>query len=244
MYPSVTAEIFLCTLCHAKEKAELAGGVTLTPASVASKYRDEAARAESQEELTDACVDMAISVFKRALTLPQVMKVVRLSEERYGSRTVFDSICKMQACLQKAGLPKYVEWVFTGIWDLFEHGELPGGVSVRALQGDRQTKSLPEILIEKYKFNEWLVKKHLPTLKISTEERVAIEACCTAGFEHFRSKCGCAFGQGGGKVVDVSWRGGWSKCADKVMELFEAFGVIREGGIGLGISWAGRCTRF
>ena len=213
--------------------------MTLTPAAVAFQYRAEAARAECQEELTDACVDMAISIYRRALTIPQVMKVVRLSEERYGSRTVFDSICKMQAMLQKAGTPKYVEWVFTGIWDLFENNELPGGVSVRALQGDRQTKSLPEILIEKHKFNDWLINKHLPTLKIPTEERVAIEACCTAGFAHFRTKCGCAYGQGVGKKVDVSWRGGWSKCADKCMELFEAFGGIREGGVGLGISRGG-----
>ena len=204
--------------------------MTLTPAAVAFQYRAEAARAECQEELTDACVDMAISIYRRALTIPQVMKVVRLSEERYGTRTVFDSICKMQAMLQKAGTPKYVEWVFTGIWDLFEYGELPGGVSVRALQG--------------HKFNDWLINKHLPTLKIPTEERVAIEACCTAGFAHFRTKCGCAYGQGVGHKVDVSWRGGWSKCSDKCMELFEAFGGIREGGVGLGISRAGMCAIF
>ncbi len=212
---------------------ELASGVILNAAGVAMKYREEAQRAEVQEDLTDTCVDMAVSVFRRALSLPEVMKVVRLAEERYGSKTVFDSISKMQAMLQKASSPKFVEWVFTGVWDLFDHGELPGGVSVRALQGDRQTKSLPEILIEKHKFNEWVLFKYLPTLRIPTEERVTIEAVCNHGFHDFRLKCGCSFGQGA-STVDVTWRAGWTKCADKCLELIEALQCITGGWCGAG----------
>ena len=205
---------------HTKERTEQATGVALSPAAVALEYSKQASQADCQETISESAVDMAISLYRRALSLPAVMRVVRMSEEKYGSNTVFDSICKMQAMLQKASTPKFVEWVFCSVWDLFDNGELSGGVSVRILQGDRYTKSLPEVLIAKLGFNDWLLKKFLPHVEIPIEERSAIDDVSCKGHDHFRSKCGCSFGSG--VTADTTWRAGWTKASDKIMELFEA----------------------
>ena len=207
-----------------KERLERVTGATLTAAGVAAQYAAESDQADCQETISESLVDMSLSVWRRAMCIPAVLEVVRVSEEKYGTRTVFDSICKMQSILQKSSTPRNIKWCFESIYDLFDHGELPGGVGTRQLQGDRHTKGLPEILIQKLEFLDWVTKKFLPPTPINSAEKDSIVDAVSNGHSHHRQKCGCSCSSS--TAVDLTWRAGWSIASDNVLELLEAMPAV------------------
>ena len=203
-----------------KERIERATGSTLNVAKLAEQYCNESTMADCQEKISESLVDMSLSLWRRAMSIPDVLDVVRQSEEKYGTRTVFDSICKMQAILQKSSTPRNISWCFNAIYDLFDHGQLPNGVGTRQLQGDRNTTSLPEVLVQKLEFLDWATKIFLPPTPLTLNEKECIVGVVTNGHRHFRAKCGCSWMDGAS--VDMTWRACLSPTADKVLDMVEA----------------------
>eukprot|EP00969_Alexandrium_andersonii_P027610 1204690-Alexandrium_andersonii.AAC.1 len=78
---------------------------------------------------------MVMTLWRRTLSTPEVLQVVRLSEEKYGLKSIFDSACKTQTVTSRAGTPDNIKWRFQAIYDMSETGALKDGVGARYLAG-------------------------------------------------------------------------------------------------------------
>lgn len=119
-----------------------------------------------------------------------VVQVVRDADDRWGTRTCFDSVNKMQIIMQKASTSDYIGWCFGAIYDLFSQGDFGSGFSIRVLQGDRNQRSLIEILKEKHTFLLWVVKQYMNTLPLPADQKSTIADVCMNGHAHHRRFCG------------------------------------------------------
>ena len=87
------------------------------------------------EKLTKSFVDMAFTVWDRALSKPDIQAIV-LQEEEYHSGSMFNKIAKLQAIVSKARTEDNIKCCFNSLHDLHLANLLsPADVTQRKLEG-------------------------------------------------------------------------------------------------------------
>jgi hypothetical protein len=206
-----------------KMREELTKGGKMSASQVAKDYSDRAKRAQSSEEVTTSFVDMANTVWVRALGISDVMAVVRKADEKWGLASVFDGVSKLQTIVQKAGTPQNITWAFAALFDLFNNGLLKDG-GARALQGSatgQNGKGVIDEVLYKRDIMHHFVDAYLANKTLSIDERAAIRTI-TTDFDTHRAHCGCIQNTSSDEPVDCTWRAGFSEVADKVIDLVQA----------------------
>ena len=170
---------------------------------------------------TKGFIDMALTIWDRALCLPSVSKVV-LEEEALRNKSVFNSISKMQMIVQKAKTPARIEWTFQLAFDYKKAGYLTNDAfSLRALEGKvpgANGRGLVDMYICKLELKEYLLtdllrKKNLDSKCLATITDV------TKSPDSFRQYSG--YKSLDAVIPDLSWRAGWPTSCDLALGLIE-----------------------
>ena len=85
---------------YCKAKREKTTG-TLSAAAVAALYRDNLSLAPGQEAITNNAVDSMLTIYNRAVSVPEIMEAI-LSCENLAGWSPFDSVVKMQLMVSKS----------------------------------------------------------------------------------------------------------------------------------------------
>lgn len=112
-----------------------AAGVRLSVDAMVQLYNTELKVSERNEQITRSFVDMAFTVWDRALSKAPIQKVV-LEEEEFHRESLFNKIVKLQAIVQKASVPEDIEFCFVALHDYRKAGFLrPSELTQRKLEG-------------------------------------------------------------------------------------------------------------
>ena len=90
----------------------------------------------------------------------------------------------------------------------------------RALEGKKHSAGLVELLLFKKEALDHMRGPWLDGLRIRTEVKTQIRETCSC-VKSFRAACGYSFDPNFQKV-SFSWKVGWSRAEEKVLELIEA----------------------
>lgn len=127
-------------------------GARISVDAMVQLYRSEINMSDRNEQITRSFVDMAFTVWDRALSKPAIQRVV-LEEEEYHKDSLFNSIVKLQAIVSKASSPDNIEFCFIALHDYRKAGLLrPADVSQRRLEGQPKVdngKGLVDLLCYK-----------------------------------------------------------------------------------------------
>ena len=104
---------------------------------VAKLWEANADLASDTEKVTDNMIDNAITIYKRALSIPEVNACIVRMEVKHGKNSAWNSIAKLHLGLTKAGSkPEYVKWCFLAIDDADRVGDLsPADITNTSLGG-------------------------------------------------------------------------------------------------------------
>ena len=104
----------------------------MSAAAVATDYRNNLRMSKSSEEVSDSFVDNALTLNKRALTIPAVREAVDKLQDLLGTGSPWNQVSKMIKVVQKGKIPLNIEWTFVSITDLFLTNNLgPGDIVSR-----------------------------------------------------------------------------------------------------------------
>ena len=218
-------------------------GSKLTPEKLAEEYNKSIMVSSSSETVNKTFCDMALTIWNRALSLPEVNAVIVAMEE-YRHASIFGQVSKMQAIIDKCGKsPQLVKWVFCGLADQFVAKKLTAdATTVRALLGKTagsHGKGTVDLMIMRMHIRDYIINILIPSLGISQGVAMKLKDISdshaayrqNAGFEHLQD------------LPDQSWRGGWSEAECAVLQLLEdvVFNVTYDDVIKTGVK-ASKCA--
>ena len=181
-------------------------------------YNANIVASENTEALSEAFIDTAVTFYERVLSLPIVAKLMHLADE--DPHNPFEGASKIQTIIGKAKSPENIAWSFCGIWDMYRSGQLPDGLSLRALQGKDKNnggKGIVDLLLYKrsvraYLLEEWSREAEWPGAVLAQIQAI------TDTHEHYRDKVG--FPDQPSK--DFSWKCGWPDSIDEFWDVLES----------------------
>ena len=143
-------------------------------AEVWSKHVETSPMSES---ITTSYIDAALTVYDRLLSIDEAKAIVLDAEERWGVKSPWDSVYKLEAVIKKCGraspqTTKKLLWVLGCVTDTVLYLELsPGQISVRALSGKGQPggKGLVDYWLYKGCLRTHLTNTLLSELNIPSE---------------------------------------------------------------------------
>ncbi|CAL1152377.1 unnamed protein product [Cladocopium goreaui] len=200
-------------------------GVAYTPEALLQLYDEKLKFSAKSEKITKGFLGHASMVMDRALRHDAILQVI-LAEEACG-KSLWDSVSKLHAMVSKSTRFEEVAWLFTHMHDSKLAGLLEGEVSVRQLTGQGATggKGLCDLVLYKMRLRDYFISDFL----LSTEAKEMPEKYrqalkdIFASHEAFRRKVGFP-----DSPADLSWKAGWSRSADHVMQLIQesVFGTV------------------
>ena len=123
-----------------KTAQERANGKTMSVADVADTWQKHVQTSVMSEKIPVSYIDTVLTVYERLLSIEEAREIVLDAEERWGVKSPWDSVYKLETIVKKCGRPspqttKKVMWVleFANDTMLDSGGPLP--LSVRALSG-------------------------------------------------------------------------------------------------------------
>ena len=177
----------------------------------------------SSEPVNKSFCDIALTIWNRALIIPEVNEVIQAMEE-HRHESIFAHVSKMQAIIEKCGKSQYsVKWAFCGLADMFTAGKLnPESMSVRALQGKTSGshgKGTVDLVLMRMHIRDFVTGTLAQSLNgISPEVINKVKEVSTghaeyrgyAGFEHISDN-----------LPGQSWRAGWTDSETALLQLLE-----------------------
>ena len=213
----------VCEINIFKEKQEaLQPKKKISATALATEFNRLAKKADVQEELKEAFVDTAVSLWTRAFSLPEVLSLVRSCEERFGVTSQFEGISKLQMLLSKSGDAENIAWTFALIEDSYTHGMIAKeGLGSREINGTapgRGGKGIVDEALFKKEFLTWIREEWLGSQPWPLPVKEKMRAAC-AYHAIIRKMCGCP-GAIGVEVADpdLTWQAGWPQSAVQGME--------------------------
>lgn len=195
-------------LIYFKKKLQETMKGKVTPKVLAKEFNDHIQIAVSAEKVTDNVCDMALTVYARALSLPGVKEVLRDQDEmRHDS--VFNSMSKMQAIIEKAKTPEHIIWSFRLMAAWRQSGVLSldsDATSLRALQGRARNSNgygTVDIMCFKLKLAKYLVSNFAAHARLEDKAIASLQAIAFDPFA-WRAKYGWPNRT---DLPDQTWRG-------------------------------------
>ena len=177
--------------------------------------------ANSEAMVSKGFIDMAGTIWERALSLPGVSKVV-LAEEAKRSNSLFNSIYKMQMIVQKGKTARAIEWVFQLAYDYKTAGYLTNDTfGLRALEGKvpgANGRGLVDMYVCKMELLDHLLNEVYKKQNLDVHILATMQTVCRNP-DSFRAAAG--YKTLGAAIPDLSWRAGWPKSCDLALALIE-----------------------
>ena len=193
-------------------------GVKMTVDQAVALYKTELMIAERNEQITRSFVDMAFTVWDRALSKTVIQNVV-LEEEENHKDSLFNKISKLQVIVSKAHFEEDIEFCFIALHDYHKAGLIStADMSQRKLEGTPKVdngKGFVDLLRFKKKMRGHLLDEVIAKASLKDAERRAIREVC-GSFDEYRRRV--PFGS---VTTDLGWRAGSSKAADIGFSLVE-----------------------
>ena len=141
-----------------------AGGVKLTPPALATELSKQGLQSvvngtalgdedEAVEgSLTATFISQALNIHKNVMAQPACVEILMSLEARYGSRSCFHQLSKLNVLASKPSSPKTRVWILQSIDDWLTYGLIRvGDISKTVLQGDRTHCGLVQLFETKQK---------------------------------------------------------------------------------------------
>ncbi len=133
--------------------------------NIADMYASKVIQSKDAERVSDTFVDNAITIATRVLCHEDIATMFVQLEQRFGAKTPWNSIYKMQTVLQVAGTPAQIRWAFLMLTDSFLAGDVDqDGFSVRSLQGKLGFPGLVQLMNKKLALKKYLLDTWLQTV--------------------------------------------------------------------------------
>ena len=144
------------------------------------------------EPITFSFVDMAFTIWDRALSKPAIQEVV-LQEEELRTKSIFNSSVRMQLIISKAKTEEMITWCFIMLKDLRSAGLLtPESASTRLLSGTAKdgNKGYVDAMVYKKTFLGYLLDQVLSSKSWSCEIKIKLRDVCSSpsSFRHTLGK--------------------------------------------------------
>ena len=201
------------------KKREKTHGKMTTP-QVLKLYREKLTSAAA-DQLSDGFIDTAVTFYERVTSIPSLADLFRIADDK--PNTPFDGWTKIQTIIGKGGSADGICWLFFGIWDMHERGEIPDGISLRAMQGKLPQSGgkgpLDLLLYKKGLLNHLLrdwardVSKHWSKSVMELIEKN------TSTHHQYRAAVGFPSLN---KGACMQWKFGWPDSADEFFMLVES----------------------
>ena len=216
VYPTAFQRIV--TVVSYKAKKEAIGGKVSSKA-LAESWHNNVELSSKAEQLTDAAVENAVTVWNRMLCQTEVRAVIMAADEELGHNGPFDSINKLHVIVYKGKTKENIAWIVFTIWDLIKSGErVPTEFGTRVLSGSGGKGGLCDFYMRKKATMEHMQAALADELGISTVARVALT-------KHLGSHAGYRALVPYGKEshqVDMSWLATWKDSERKFFDLVES----------------------
>ena len=165
-----------------KTSQERANGKTMSVTDVADTWQKHVQTSVMSEKITAGYIDTALTVYDRILSIEQAAAIVLDAEERWGVKSPWDSVYKLEVVIKKCGRPspqttKRLLWVLGFTTDAMLDLELsPGQLSVRSLSGKGQpgNKGLVDFWLYKGCLLTHLTDTFLSELNLPSEVKTEI----------------------------------------------------------------------
>ena len=196
-------------LIYYKKKLQETIKGKVTPKVLAKEFNDHIQIAVSAEKVTDNVCDMAMTVHDRALSLPGVKEVLRDQDDELRHDSVFNSMSKMQAIIEKAKTPELIIWSFRLMAAWRQSGVLSldsDATSLRALQGRARNSSgygTVDIMCFKLKLAKYLVSSFATHARLEDKAIASLQPIAVDPFA-WRAKYGWPNKT---DLPDQTWRG-------------------------------------
>ena len=211
-----------------KTMAEQDMGRPLSASDVASVYRARASTCGG-ETFSPGFVDNALTVFDRALKLPEVRNMITQMEDLHGSASPFNSITKLYAIVKRAKPPtstmspdEALLWLFGWVTDLVLSGAFtPEDLTVRVLSGEQAKPSNPGILalaMLKLGVLRHMVEVMMPAANVPADCSRLIESKMSNNVEYRKNYASFSVDQ----EVDSAWQGTLPESGRMVLAIIEA----------------------
>ena len=167
-------------------------------------------------------VDMAVTIHERALSIPEVVEVVRDIDNFLGSDSPFSKITVMHASVTKGRARDNIIWAFCEMHDHLKSSELcSGDLAVRTVLGEAGGRGFIDFMLIHKVFKDYLLGPVLPIWASTTtsSKRCAVSwahtrptgstsALCQVPV-HQQTPHGRLAGRCHSSTMLHSWRPGW-----------------------------------
>ncbi len=212
-----------------KTRYEAGGGGKLASAAVQNLYVERARLSDESEPVSAAAVDAALTIHRRALSIPAVLDCIK--EMEGAGIPPLNSIFKLQVIVQKARSEDNIVWCFQAIRDKLKSDAIDKDcLTMTALGGGGKTGSgrvaFVDLLVAKralkcHMLGEWL-NKMLPSSNAMRLRKV---------FDSHESYRKHICGYGDSAERDLTWAAAWPPSALQLLQLVEARSACLHNGI-------------
>ena len=157
----------------------------LTAKGVSDMYKANARISEHSEEIADNFVDNCLTVWNRALKLPNVFDIVNACDAEYGARSPWNGVIKLWVLVARARIEESITWCFESLKDKLDRKLLkPEDISKRTLVGEKGQRGLVDLDMCKRDMLQYMLSNMLdivdltPVQKEKTKEAPADHASC------------------------------------------------------------------
>jgi hypothetical protein len=155
-----------------RQKKEAETSQQLTKVEVAALYRDTAKMAKDQDVISENFVGMALAVYEKIVSEPELSHCIDVLEERYNLASCFSSMSNLQVIIQRTE-KDFRTWVMQGIVDGVLSGNLCNDdITKSCLSGSSTTISLCTLLQFRRQVAKFYIGSELPGLGVNTQDLI------------------------------------------------------------------------
>lgn len=145
------------------QQRQLHGSAKASAAAIFDAFNSKLTLARTSQQLSKSIVDMALTIYDRLLSTPELTEVLLIADSGPKHLNPFDSVTKLQILIQKTKSTANLVWCVRHLWHMCRHqGLAPKSVTVDALRGSAAGKGLVDL---------WLLKRDLFDLLVDQVPR-------------------------------------------------------------------------
>jgi len=143
---------------------------------ICDEFNKRAELAQGSDPVNVDFVQNALSVYEKALCLPDVVVAIEKLEAKCQKNSPFDSMAKLAGIVRKAKDPLAIQWVFCSVADLVLSGKSAGhDFPVRWLIGDANSRtSAVDLYVTKLRLLEFFLGNQMDVMNIPSNVREKI----------------------------------------------------------------------
>lgn len=205
-----------------KVRLERALQIVLAAAAVAEHFLKDARLCTelSSEAVNATFIDMALTVYKRALVHKPVVAVIQRLEWKFHKQSPFNIMGNLHGIVTKGKTEKGIVWIYQGIADLCLSGErVPSEFHVRFVTGQGcGGKGMADLIRFKLNMKSYFLGEFLEQLRLRYDVKRRIREVL-GDYESYRTMLAPHPDE---PAADLAWLGDWSAAEKEALVFGEA----------------------